>query len=302
MDISLKKVAIFGLIIALALFAFSTYLSSFDVDSLISDDYRSDCERVGGYIAKGMCANWWNGMSLDSSTCPTFKTNSFQDMCYRYIANGLNDTSLCFFVKDSYQRGLCLADIATVKNDLSICQNVDETYVREMCYTWSAHNMKNYNLCENVKTTDTRDWCYGLFSDDAKPKICARITKQEERDECYYESMVSGAGCKACKTVITKRWRDLCDDVLSRAACSKTITIDECNAKTDNVNKSICYRNVAWTSEDGSICTQITDTYQKDMCFVDVTREINRYRDDNNTALCPSVSNAHRQECYDAAV
>lgn len=287
-----KKISV-GILVIIVL-SVSSFIFILKNYSFNTEQEISDCESIGGNWAKGTCLNIQN---IDSLKCKSLKTLSIKDMCYRVIALAENNSEYCFEMVDNFDKGSCLGHIAGTKNDISICGNVDETHVGEICYSWMASTREDFKICEYIKTQSTRDWCYGLGSDEAKPKICEKIIDQEKRDSCYYTSGVSGAGCKVCKRIATKYWKDLCEKNLH---CDSPVkTIEDCNAITDESEKHLCYRSVAQWNEDESICFKITDNFQKDMCIIDVIHEINRY-DQVDDSLCQYVSDVRKEWCYKA--
>jgi hypothetical protein len=152
-----------------------------------------------------------------------------------------------------------------INEDLSVedCPNAN---VPENCYHQVAVQKKDYKVCEYIE--HNRLLCYESVARELQdPSICDFYTKSKEEDEedFIYELSLE-ADRKTCRTIVESIM------VKDTNLEIKKGSIEECYNLLDQESMIAgqCYSTVATRELDHTICKNIHDQGQRNMCIVSI--------------------------------
>lgn len=193
---------------------------------------------------------------LNETYCENIETPSLNNLCLAIITK---DFGRC--TGKYYEIDLCYRDVLLVTENLSeqVCNGIYKTYPREDCYFILANRKENASYCE--KTGMREDECHLQTAIILKnSEICNLIFDPDLRYLClaqitllpgYCENISEEYETTLCKAVVTK---DL-------AYCKK-------ESSEETYSEEICLYELAISSKDYAICSEIKSPELKISCMV----------------------------------
>ncbi|MFH2027573.1 MAG: hypothetical protein ABIJ08_00400 [Nanoarchaeota archaeon] len=170
---------------------------------------------------------------LQSDECNALKGETNADNCYFEKAISTADAVLCENIKMDQLKGSCISEIGIALNDIRLCESLDNT-TKGYCYAKIAINNEDETICESIDSTYWIDICYselGKAKNDAE--LCLKVDIRYA-DACFVEVAESTQDEGVCRWI------------------------------TDNDDKYFCYRDLALSKEDVTICNNIADDVWRD--------------------------------------
>jgi xanthosine utilization system XapX-like protein len=163
---------------------------------------------------------------------------------------------------------------------LSKCDLIVSKEIRDECYYDAEQSINDPLLCPKIKeyfgNNDSRGvFCYmiigwGIVGTGSVPRdasICEKISNSDEKFECYY-IRASSYNLTLCNDMKDTSKIDSCIDKASqiKSKRDREELIHQCELQQEHW-KDVCWRDLADSSKDLSICDKINDSQIKKYCL-----------------------------------
>lgn len=199
------------------------------------------CDDIETYDLKLVCLAIFTGNPWKCKDAGNFDT-----YCYDAVFSSMKNTSepLCKSFTDYYPRTTCYFNLAKIEKNPSLCEDSGGNYQR--CSWDLAKILKDFKLCEKIEKVSERDECLAEVTGDQS--FCKNITDDSERSICFI-------------------------------TLGKNLDIKKCGEMASTENPSYayaqqCIASVALATKDISLCYQIESKEAKWTCVAQLSKSI----------------------------
>jgi len=223
--------------------------------------------------------------------CKDIQDLDKKDECYFSLGLETKEAYYCQRVSSWY--GLvssrnCLKCLAAFKNDLNLCPE------REFCPKYVF--LQNTELCSDIEI-DMIAMCRNCYLGDLTGPSCnLEESKIDNKEKCIKNVAIETEDFELCKKIDTGVVK-YCQDELAiklnkPEMCDSTSCLDELAVKNKNVklcdNRKDCILSVALSSNDSSLCKELSEKEFQEECYRDFGIEIGKK---GSCELCEEIPN-----------
>lgn len=199
------------------------------------------------------------------------------DPCIYNIAYNQGNAQYCELMKGGIEsetvrsrRQMCYSDMAKLTNDSSFCSKAHKSDMDE-CYISISKNTLNESLCGLITSKERRDACLAIF-----------VAERGNLQECDSLDISLSISCRM-QIAFSKK---------DPSICEKLYTLDykpqyQYQEEQMAASKDTCYRSIAKSAGDESICLKIKEGLQREWCYADVAATT------GNADLCAKVTESY---------
>ncbi|MBI4983441.1 hypothetical protein HZC32_02255, partial [Candidatus Woesearchaeota archaeon] len=126
-----------------------------------------------------------------------------------------------------------------------------------------AEITNNAQLCEKINDDYWADNCYfHLSRNNNQSDTCMRIGNKAQKEECFQEIALATSNPKLCP-LVAENYTQWC--VYKIATNSKDAEI--CTQLSNSINKNSCILRIAKLTNDKALCEKITISFMKQLCI-----------------------------------
>lgn len=150
------------------------------------------------------------------------------------------------------------------KADLSLCDKIKGVYDRDSCYGSITRTVKNsITACNKMSDYRGRADCYHTITD---PEVCKQIVEGELKDDCFYRLGSSATTLDLCQMIGDVPKKELCMVEAMGRRPAALLTFERCTQLGVVASKDECFWQLVQLTKDGSLCKNIVDSVQRQMC------------------------------------
>ncbi|MEM3555374.1 MAG: hypothetical protein QXF56_01480 [Candidatus Micrarchaeia archaeon] len=253
-------------------------------------DNPSTCSEIKNSSLVDSCYFEYAKSKDDYSACNLLSSSGVRDECFQHFATLHSNSSLCRYISFNYTKYLCLTKIT---GNSSLCNELPDYLQRDSCIEVFATDKLNHSLCQEISTNFYKDRCYtNIAVKTLNPNICSYIICYEcitDRDNCYHTLANVTLNISLCSKISDPFRKDTCnldiakkarnpsfcsaiENTYTRNTCYSSIIYNEkydvsaCDTIIHQNWKDECYKQLAITTGNSTICDKITDSFVKNSC------------------------------------
>ncbi len=202
-----------------------------------------------------------------------------KDLCYSEVASFRQEPAMCELIKDNnatedikdfcyFKIAIDWDGVAKGAQNPALCENIKEKFQKENCYYQTAQNSKDPEGCEKLSNDDpnnpgNKDSCYSAVAQlSGDHTICSRSEDINNEYRCYTfvaDSTGDASVCESIKDFPTIKSLCIAQAKRDPELCGK---LPEAGNTRD-----ACYINVASSTKNKKLCSQITNEGIRDDCL-----------------------------------
>jgi len=138
--------------------------------------------------------------------------------------------------------------------------------------------------CIDETNSALKDDCYvKLAVNTTNLDFCKKIEDKRTANSCYAKAAKEFSTCNLIEDDIY--WRDIC----FKSVAESTLDVSLCFLIVDQESKNTCFYNIALDKIEVDLCKPITKDSKRDTCMYEIAKET------NDISICPLISTKYNQ-------